>query len=117
MSYEYKLAVVGFESSILLYKAIGAQAFPVTDAESAQVMVEQLFKSKQDEDGVVPSFAVIFVEETLYAELPAELINRFTNRPLPAVVPIPSPVAGDESYATKRMSKIIERAVGSDIFS
>jgi vacuolar-type H+-ATPase subunit F/Vma7 len=117
MNYEYKLAVVGFESSILLYKAIGAIAFPVTDAASAQAEVEKLFKTKQDEEVTVPTYAVIFVEETLYAELPEDLIDRFTTRPLPAVVPIPSPAAGDESYAAKRMSKIIEKAVGSDIFN
>lgn len=117
MSYEYKLAVVGFESSILLYKAIGAEAFAVIDVVSAQETVETLFQSKQDKEGLVPVFAVIFVEETLYAELPADLIDKFTRRPLPALVPIPSPVASDTSFATKRMSKIIERAVGSDVFS
>lgn len=115
--HQYKLAVVGLESSILLYKAIGAETFGVSEQAQAQSKVEELFKTDMGDELKTPVYAVIFVEESFYAELPQDVINRFTLRPLPAVIPVPSPVASEKSFAAERLSKIVEKAVGSDIFS
>ena len=116
-THEYKLAVVGLASSILLYKAIGAETFAVSDSTEAQQKTEELFKANLGDDKKTPIYAIVFVEESFYAQLPQDLIDRFTARPLPAVIPVPSPVATDKSFAAERLSKIVEKAVGSDVFS
>ncbi|MDH3325050.1 MAG: V-type ATP synthase subunit F, partial [Candidatus Peregrinibacteria bacterium] len=60
-------------------------------------------------------YAVVFVEENVYKDLPEDLITRLTKKALPAVIPVPAPNSGDENFSGNRLRKIVERAVGSDI--
>lgn len=115
--HKYELAVVGYESSVLIYRAVGAKTFAVGTNDEAQKKIEELFSANLGDESRTPLYAVIFVEETFYADLPDDLIEKFSKRPLPAVVPVPSPKNSGESIAAARLSKIVERAVGSDIFS
>lgn len=117
MENQLKLAVVGMESSILLYRVIGANTFAVADNNEAREMVEKLAAEHADNEGLTPTYAVIFVEEDFYKNLPADLLTKFAKKPLPAVIPTPSPNAGGKSFSVKRLSSIVERAIGSDIFS
>ncbi|PID70351.1 hypothetical protein CSB37_03120 [bacterium DOLZORAL124_38_8] len=120
MAYEYKLAVVGVKSSISLYRAIGAETFAITSDKQAQVEVERLFRAHHGDENKTPVYAIVFVEENFYANLPDEVIEKFSKKALPAVVPVPSPSTqslGGKSLSSKRLSKIIERAIGSDVFS
>lgn len=112
-----KLAVVGDKSSILLYRVIGAETFAIADNNEARDIVGSLASEYFDEEAQSPVYAVIFVEESFYKNLPPDLLNRFAKKPLPAVIPIPSPNADGKSFAVKRLSSIVERAIGSDIFS
>lgn len=117
MNHQYKLAVVGLESSVLIYRAIGADIFSVIDTHSAQEKVEALFGANRGDENRTPEYAVIFVEENFYAELSDDLIEKFSRKPLPAVVPVPSPSTTGKDFSAKRLSKIVERAIGSDIFN
>ena len=117
MENKRKLAVIGMESSVLLYRVIGASIFAVIDDTEAREMVEKLAAENMGDEAQTPVYAVIFVEEEFYKELPADLLNKFAKKPLPAVIPIPSPSATGKSFAVKRLSSIVERAIGSDIFN
>lgn len=117
MENKLKLAVVGLESSILLYRVIGTETFAVADDIAAREMVEKLSTMHADDEAQTPTYAVIFVEEAFYKNLPQELLTRFAKKALPAVIPTPSPNAGGKSFAVKRLSSIVERAIGSDIFN
>lgn len=117
MENQLKLAVVGLESSILLYRVIGAETFAVSDDNAARDMVEKLSIMQAEDEAQTPIYAVIFVEESFYKNLPQDLLNRFAKKALPAVIPTPSPNAGGKSFAVKRLSSIVERAIGSDIFN
>lgn len=120
MAYEYKLAVVGVKSSISLYRAIGAETVSITGDKEAQTQVEKLFRANHGDENKTPIYAIVFVEENFYANLPDDLIEKFSKKALPAVVPVPSPSTQSgtgKSLSAKRLSKIIERAIGSDIFS
>ncbi|MBT3348885.1 V-type ATP synthase subunit F [bacterium] len=117
MTHQFKLSVVGHASSILIYRAIGVETHAVSDAESAREAVEKLANESLGDEQNTPAYAVIFVEENFYQDLPLDLIEKFTRRPLPAVIPVPSPDSGKESFAKKRLSLIVEKAVGSDIFN
>jgi len=113
MSQTYELAVVGFRSSVLIYKAAGIEAFAVNNQQEAQDTTEKLFK-EMTEDGR-ERFAVLLVEENFYAELPNDLLEKFAKKALPAVVPVPSPQSSGGNFSAARLSKIVERAIGSDI--
>ena len=119
MTTKYKLAVVGLDSSILIYKAIGADTFPVSDIQEARENIEKIADTYVDEEDQIPEYAVIYVEEDFYKDLPDDLTRKLNKRSLPALIPVPSPSSSSskDSFAVKRLSKIVERAVGSDIFS
>lgn len=117
MENQLKLAVVGMESSILLYRVIGATTFAVSDNNEARDMVEKLAVAHANDEAHTPTYAIIFVEEEFYKNLPADLLTKFAKKPLPAVIPTPSPNAGGKSFSVKRLSSIVERAIGSDIFN
>lgn len=111
----YKLGIIGNKSSIMLYKSLGVLTFPVSTKIEAQEKLENLIEEFQDIEKLNPLYAIVFMEESYYKLLPDDLINKLAKKPLPALIPIPSPQSDDPKFGLKRISKIVERAVGSDI--
>ena len=58
-------------------------------------------------------FAVIYITESLASRLRDD-IDRYKDRPLPVIVPIPG-VAGNNGMGMKAITSAVEKAVGSDI--
>jgi vacuolar-type H+-ATPase subunit F/Vma7 len=115
MKNEFKLAVVGKESSVLLFRALGCETYGVFNQEQAQESVEKLFRANLGDESKTAEYAVVFVEESYYKEFPEELIEKFTKKALPAIIPVPSANSDDPNFSSNRLRKIVERAVGSDI--
>ncbi len=115
MSEEYKLAVVGNVSSVLIYRALGCETYGVYTQDEAQEKAEELFMANKGDEAKTAEYAVLFVEEDYYKNFSEDVIERFARKPLPAVIPVPSSKSGDDNFAANRMRKIVERAVGSDI--
>ncbi len=115
MENQFKLAVVGNESSVLIFRSLGCETHGVFSQEEAQKAVEKLFKAHIGDEQKTATYAVVFVEEMYYKQFPEELIERFTKRALPAIIPVPSTDSDDPDFASNRLRKIVERAVGSDI--
>lgn len=115
MTNTYKFAVVGNVSSVKLYQALGAETHAVTTNEAARDKVEDLFRATKDDEAKSAVYAVVFVEEDYYKTFPEDLIEKLSRKALPAVIPVPSPASGNDNFATNRLRKIVERAVGSDI--
>jgi vacuolar-type H+-ATPase subunit F/Vma7 len=115
MSDTYKFAVVGNVSSVKLYQALGAETYAVSNNDAARDQTEQLFLAAKDDENHTAIYAVVFVEEDFYKTFPEDLIERFSRKALPAIIPVPSPKSGDDNFASNRLRKIVERAVGSDI--
>ncbi len=117
MENNYKLAVVGNESSVLIFRAIGVEVYGIFSHEEAREKVEKLAFLVHADEQETPQYAILFVEENYYKSLPEDFLEKMTRRSLPAIVPIPSPDSKDKSFAMKRLSGIVEKAVGSDIMS
>ncbi len=100
----YKIAVVGDKDSILGFKAVGVQAYPVTGSEQAARVLRRLARER---------FGVIFLTEHL-AEPLRDLLAELNTRVLPAVVLIPNN-AGSTGYAMAQIKRNVEKAVGADI--
>ncbi len=115
MSDTYKFAVVGNVSSVKLYQALGAETYAVSNQEDARTQTENLFGAVKDDENKTAVYAVVFVEEDFYKTFPDDLVERFSRKALPAIIPVPSPKSGDDNFAGNRLRKIVERAVGSDI--
>ncbi len=115
MENQFKLAVVGNESSVLIFRSLGCETHGVFSQKEAQTEVEKLFNANLGDESKTAEYAVVFVEEMYYKLFPEDLLEKFTKRALPAVIPVPSTDSGDDDFATNRLRKIVERAVGSDI--
>lgn len=115
MTNQLKLAVVGNESSVLLYRALGCETYGVFDQDAARAKTEELFAANSGDENKTAVYAVVFVEENYYKSFPDDLVERFSRKALPAIIPVPSPTSGDDNFASNRLRKIVERAVGSDI--
>lgn len=112
---QFKLGIIGNRSSIALYKSLGVITHPVNNKEEAQENLENVVSQFQDEEKTIAQYAVIFMEETYYKKMPEDLINKLAKKALPALIPVPSPESDDPKFGLKRISKIVERAVGTDI--
>ena len=100
----YKVAVVGDKDSILAFKALGVDVFPVLEAEEARRTSETLGRDK---------YGVIFITEQAAARIP-DTIDRYNKILTPAVILIPSN-QGTLNIGIQRISDNVEKAVGSNI--
>jgi V/A-type H+-transporting ATPase subunit F len=102
----YKIAAIGDKDSIYGFSSLGLSIYPVDDAQTAIHTIRKLV------DG---GFAVIYITELLASQITSEL-DRYRERPLPVIVPIPG-VKGNTGLGMAGVSKSVEQAVGSDILS
>ncbi len=98
-----KIAVIGDKDSVLAFKAVGADVFPVTNEEHASETLKKLARH----------YPVIFVTEDIAQKI-TETVDRYKTRPYPAVIPIPG-AAGSLGYGMKGISRNVEKALGTDI--
>ena len=101
-----KIGVVGDKDSVLAFKALGIDVFPVVGADEARIAVDRLAKN---------DYAVIFVTEQVAQEI-EETIERYTKQVLPAVILIPSN-QGTLNIGMQKISDNVEKAVGVNILS
>ncbi|MGL5086576.1 MAG: V-type ATP synthase subunit F [Clostridium sp.] len=99
-----KIGVVGDKDSVLAFKALGIDVFPVVGADEARIAVDRLAKN---------DYAVIFITEQVAQEI-EETIERYTKQVLPAVILIPSN-QGTLNIGMKKISDSVEKAVGVNI--
>ncbi len=100
----YKIAVIGDKDSILGFKTIGVETFPVTSSEAALSSLKKL---------VSENYGVIFITEELAREL-EDIIADLNKRYLPAVVLIPNS-KGTLGIGIQQIKKNVEKAIGADI--
>lgn len=98
-----KIAVVGDKDSVLAFKAVGLDVFPISDEEEASDKVRLLARE----------YAVIFVTEKLAAKM-EPLLKRYKARAYPAVIPIPD-ASGSTGFGFYGIKKDVEKAIGADI--
>ena len=101
-----KIAVVGGRETVMGFKALGLDVFPVLGDEDALSAFIKLTKENE-------SYAIIYVEENFYKALSTE-IDRFKDSPTPAVILIPGR-EGSLGLGQSALQSAVLRAVGSDI--
>ncbi|PCI24495.1 hypothetical protein COB57_04830 [Candidatus Peregrinibacteria bacterium] len=114
---KYKLAIVGTREITVPFMALGFDAKVVQTSEQALEVLFQLKKEKQDA-GVENSpnkYAIIFVLEDFMKDIAIDDYKKLSSGALPAIIPIPSQ-KGASGFGETKIRRIVERAVGSDIF-
>lgn len=99
-----KIGVVGDKDSVLSFKAIGIDVFPVVEADEARRTIDKL---------AMEGYAVIFVTEQVAQNID-ETIERYNKMITPAVILIPSN-QGSLNIGMKRIQENVEKAVGVNI--
>ena len=100
----YKIGVIGDRESILGFKAVGLDVFPVDDPEEARKTLKRIAKEE---------FAIIYITEQVNQYM-MDLVDEYTDSRLPAIIPIPGK-DGTLGLGMTSVKKSVERAVGADI--
>jgi len=103
--YMYRVGVIGDRDTVLAFKALGVDIFPVISPEEAKKALRAMAREK---------YAVIFVTEQVSAQI-EDMIGEYENEVLPAIIPIPNN-QGSLGIGLKRIRESVERAIGVDIF-
>ncbi len=114
---KYSIAIVGPKEEILGFAAIGVHTFSADTTEKA---CDVLFQLKKDmlADGSQESgkkFAIIFVIESVFRDIPQEDYDKLSTGALPAIISLPGN-RGSTGFGNEKIRRIVEKAVGSDIF-
>jgi V/A-type H+/Na+-transporting ATPase subunit F len=100
----YKIGVVGDKDSVLAFKTIGIDVYPVIEPDEARKTIDRMAMEK---------YAVIFVTEQVAKDID-ETIERYNKETLPAVILIPSN-QGSLNIGMQRIKDNVEKAVGVNI--
>ena len=102
----YKIGAVGDKDSILAFKSIGIDVYPVVDGREARATIDDLADRQ---------YGLIFVTEHVACEI-EETIQRYKKKLVPAIILIPSN-RGTLGIGMRDINKNVEKAVGSNIFA
>ena len=104
MAATYSIAVIGDWESVMGFRALGLDTYPVTSVEEARKTVHDLAKT---------DCAVIYLTETLAKNM-ADVLDRYKDNIQPAIILIPGR-EGSLGIGKSNIQSAIERAVGADI--
>ncbi|MBR1689511.1 MAG: V-type ATP synthase subunit F [Oscillibacter sp.] len=104
MAATYQIAVIGDWESVMGFRALGLDTYPVTSAEEARQEIRRLAKT---------DCAVIYLTETLAKDL-GDVLSRYKDELRPAIILIPGR-EGSLGIGKENIQRAIERAVGADI--
>jgi V/A-type H+-transporting ATPase subunit F len=97
------VAVVGEKDSVLAFKAIGLDVFPVSGEMNARECVKE----------IASTYAVIFITDGVARQIDS-LVRRYRSRTYPVIVPIPS-AEGNSGFGMLGIKNNVEKALGADI--
>ena len=101
----HKIGVVGDKDSILAFKALGVDVYPVVSKEEARRTIDTLASE---------NYGIIFVTEPV-AALVEETVERYNRELLPAIILIPNN-QGSSGIRIQKINDYVEKAIGSNIF-
>ena len=101
-----KIGVLGGRETVMGFKGLGLDVFPVDNAEEARHTLRQITRGEEE-------YAIIYVEENLVEPLRHE-IDRFKDSPTPAIILIPGR-DGSLGLGLSALTAAVERAVGTNI--
>lgn len=104
MATTYSIAAVGDWESVMGFRALGLETYPVSSVEAARETVHRLARE---------NCAVIYLVEQ-YASQMQDVLDRYKDEIRPAIILIPGK-SGSLGIGRDNLQRSIERAVGADI--
>jgi len=100
----YRVGVIGDKDTVLAFKALGVDIFPVISPEEAKKALRAMAREK---------YAVIFITEQISVQI-EDMIGEYENEVLPAIILIPNN-QGSMGIGLKKIRESVERVIGVDI--
>lgn len=107
----YRLAVIGDKDSIISFKVLGVDIYPVEFIENEEEMSQRVRKVL--EHIVAKNYGIIFITEE-YASISKDVIDRYKAQTLPMITLIPSN-RGSLNIGMSKIDENIEKAIGTNI--
>ena len=104
MANTYRIAVIGDWESVMGFRALGLDTYPVISVAEVKEQVRELAKT---------DCAVIYLTEQLAKDMD-DVISRYKDELRPAIILIPGR-EGSLGIGKDNIQRAIERAVGADI--
>lgn len=104
MATTYQIAVIGDWESVMGFRALGLDTYPVTSVSEARETIKDL---------AAANCAVIYLTETLAKDM-GDVLEHYRERLRPAIILIPGR-EGSLGIGKTNLQQSIKRAVGSDI--
>ena len=105
MADNLKIAVLGERESVMGFKALGLEVFPVADGEACGKILHRLARNGE--------YAILYITESM-ADRCAGDIDRYKDSVMPAIILIPGR-EGTLGLGQAALKDAVERAVGADI--
>ena len=102
----YKIAVMGGHDTVMGFKALGLDTYPVSDSAEAKDVFSRITAPEE-------KYAVIYLEENLSKSLSHE-VSRFNDKVTPAIILIPGR-DGSQGLSLQALHAAALRAIGTDI--
>lgn len=99
----FKIGVIGGRDTVIGFKALGLDTYPVDNAEAAKLALRNLVGPESD-------YAIIYLEES-FAEALKQDINRVKESPRPAIILIPGR-DGSHGIGMSELREAVDKAVG-----
>lgn len=105
MAENLRIAVLGERESVMGFKALGLEVFPVLNGEECANCLHRLARNGE--------YAIIYMTESMAADCAAD-IERYKDSVIPAIILIPGR-EGTLGLGQAALKAAVERAVGADI--
>ncbi len=102
----FKIGVMGGPDTVIGFKALGLDTYPVESPEEAKRIMNKITDADSE-------YAIIYLEENLADALKNE-IKRVKDKPTPAIILIPGR-EGSIGLGQSALKAAVERAVGTNI--
>ena len=102
----FKIAVMGGSDTVMGFKALGLDTYPVSDSVEAKNVFLKITSPEKN-------YAVIYLEESLSKTL-SDDISRFIDKATPAIILIPGR-DGSQGLGLTALHDAVIRAIGTDI--
>ena len=107
----YKLAVVGDKDSIISFKVLGVDVYPIDFISDTEELTNRI--KKVLEHLVAKEYGIIFITEE-YAKYSKKVIDRYKAQTLPMITLIPSN-RGSLNIGMSKIEKKKKKAIGTNI--
>ena len=113
---KHRIAIVGSREVVSSFSLLGVDVVPAHTVDEAVARLYELRRlTTPDEQGIErTTYAIIFVTEDFMADISPDDEKRLARGALPAIISLPSH-KGATGYGLRRLKRIVERAIGSDI--